>query len=114
MSSSASRAERMQTGKGLSVPWTTGATAGILTGMRVSTKSSITLPPEELRMVLDLQAKLKAKSKVSRWLLGRADGAEAVQSAAGGGMTVSLAAQVGRTAIEPWHAGVFDEEAAPQ
>jgi Arc/MetJ-type ribon-helix-helix transcriptional regulator len=32
--------------------------------MRVNTKSSITLPPEELRMVLALQAKLKAKSKV--------------------------------------------------
>ncbi len=32
--------------------------------MRTNTKSSITLPPEELRMVLALQAKLKAKSKV--------------------------------------------------
>ena len=32
--------------------------------MRSNTKSSITLPPEELRMVLALQAKLKAKSKV--------------------------------------------------
>jgi Arc/MetJ-type ribon-helix-helix transcriptional regulator len=32
--------------------------------MRSNTKSSITLPPEELRVVLDLQAKLKAKSKV--------------------------------------------------
>jgi hypothetical protein len=32
--------------------------------MRVNTKSSITLPPEELRMVVALQAKLKAKSKV--------------------------------------------------
>jgi hypothetical protein len=32
--------------------------------MKPNTKSSITLPPEELRMVLDLQAKLKAKSKV--------------------------------------------------
>ena len=43
---------------------TTDATAGMLTGMRVNTKSSITLPPEELRMVLALQVKLKAKSKV--------------------------------------------------
>ena len=33
-------------------------------GMRSNTKSSITLPPEELRIVLALQAKLKAKSKV--------------------------------------------------
>jgi len=32
--------------------------------MRSNTKSSITLPPEELRIVLALQAKLKAKSKV--------------------------------------------------
>lgn len=32
--------------------------------MKTNTKSSITLPPEELRMVLALQAKLKAKSKV--------------------------------------------------
>jgi Arc/MetJ-type ribon-helix-helix transcriptional regulator len=32
--------------------------------MKSNTKSSITLPPEELRMVLALQAKLKAKSKV--------------------------------------------------
>jgi Arc/MetJ-type ribon-helix-helix transcriptional regulator len=32
--------------------------------MKFNTKSSITLPPEELRMVLALQAKLKAKSKV--------------------------------------------------
>ena len=32
--------------------------------MRANTKSSITLPPEELRMVLALQARLKAKSKV--------------------------------------------------
>jgi Arc/MetJ-type ribon-helix-helix transcriptional regulator len=32
--------------------------------MRSNTKSSITLPPEELRMVLALQAKLRAKSKV--------------------------------------------------
>jgi hypothetical protein len=32
--------------------------------MRVNTKSSITLPPEELRVVLALQARLKAKSKV--------------------------------------------------
>ena len=33
-------------------------------GMKRNTKSSITLPPEELRLVLSLQAKLKAKSKV--------------------------------------------------
>jgi hypothetical protein len=32
--------------------------------MKVNTKSSITLPPDELRMVVALQAKLKAKSKV--------------------------------------------------
>jgi Arc/MetJ-type ribon-helix-helix transcriptional regulator len=32
--------------------------------MGSDTKSSITLPPAELRMVLALQAKLKAKSKV--------------------------------------------------
>jgi hypothetical protein len=32
--------------------------------MRSNTKSSITLPPEELRVVLDLQAKLRARSKV--------------------------------------------------
>jgi len=32
--------------------------------MRVNTKSSITLPPEELQIVRALQAKLKAKSKV--------------------------------------------------
>jgi Arc/MetJ-type ribon-helix-helix transcriptional regulator len=32
--------------------------------MKANTKSSITLPPEELKMVLALQATLKAKSKV--------------------------------------------------
>ena len=32
--------------------------------MKSNTKSSITLPPEELRLVVSLQAKLKAKSKV--------------------------------------------------
>jgi hypothetical protein len=32
--------------------------------MKVNAKSSITLPPHELRLVLALQAKLKAKSKV--------------------------------------------------
>jgi Arc/MetJ-type ribon-helix-helix transcriptional regulator len=32
--------------------------------MKFNTKSSITLPQEELRMVLALKAKLKAKSKV--------------------------------------------------
>jgi Arc/MetJ-type ribon-helix-helix transcriptional regulator len=32
--------------------------------MRANTKSSITLPPEELRVVLALQARLRAKSKV--------------------------------------------------
>ena len=32
--------------------------------MKTNTKSSITLPPEELRLVVALQAKLKAKSKV--------------------------------------------------
>ena len=33
-------------------------------GMKTNTKSSITLPPEELRLVVDLQRKLKAKTKV--------------------------------------------------
>jgi hypothetical protein len=32
--------------------------------MKSNAKSSITLPPEELRLVLALQAKLKARSKV--------------------------------------------------
>ena len=32
--------------------------------MRINTKSSITLPPEELKLVLALQGKLKAKSMV--------------------------------------------------
>jgi Arc/MetJ-type ribon-helix-helix transcriptional regulator len=32
--------------------------------MKSNTKSSITLPPEELRLVVSLQARLKAKSKV--------------------------------------------------
>ncbi len=32
--------------------------------MKYNTKSSITLPAEELRLVLALQAKLKARSKV--------------------------------------------------
>jgi Arc/MetJ-type ribon-helix-helix transcriptional regulator len=32
--------------------------------MKTNTKSSITLPPEELKLVLSLQARLKAKSKV--------------------------------------------------
>ncbi len=32
--------------------------------MKSNTKSSITLPPEELKVVLALQARLKAKSKV--------------------------------------------------
>ena len=32
--------------------------------MKSHTKSSITLPPDELRLVVSLQAKLKAKSKV--------------------------------------------------
>ena len=33
-------------------------------GMKSNTKSSITLPPAELKMVLELQAQLKAKTKV--------------------------------------------------
>ena len=33
-------------------------------GMKSNTKSSITLPPEELRMVVALQTRLKARSKV--------------------------------------------------
>jgi hypothetical protein len=32
--------------------------------MKLHTKSSITLPPDELRLVLSLQTKLKARSKV--------------------------------------------------
>jgi DNA-binding CsgD family transcriptional regulator len=32
--------------------------------MKSHTKSSITLPPEELKLVVSLQAKLKAKTKV--------------------------------------------------
>ncbi len=32
--------------------------------MKSNTKSSITLPKEELRLVVELQARLKAKSKV--------------------------------------------------
>jgi Arc/MetJ-type ribon-helix-helix transcriptional regulator len=32
--------------------------------MKANTKSSITLPPAELRLVVALQARLKAKSKV--------------------------------------------------
>ena len=33
-------------------------------GMKFPTKSSITLPPRELELVISLQAKLKAKTKV--------------------------------------------------
>ena len=32
--------------------------------MRLNTKSSITLPPNELKLVVSLQARLKARSKV--------------------------------------------------
>ena len=32
--------------------------------MKLNTKSSITLPPEDLKLVVSLQARLKAKSKV--------------------------------------------------
>ena len=32
--------------------------------MKLNTKSSITLPPEELKLVVSLQTRLKAKSKV--------------------------------------------------
>lgn len=32
--------------------------------MKSNTKSSITLPPEEVKLVVQLQARLKAKSKV--------------------------------------------------
>lgn len=32
--------------------------------MKTNTKSSVTLPPDELRLVIELQRKLKAKSKV--------------------------------------------------
>ena len=38
--------------------------SGYLFGMKSNTKSSITLPPEELKLVLELKAKLKAKTKV--------------------------------------------------
>jgi Arc/MetJ-type ribon-helix-helix transcriptional regulator len=38
--------------------------SGYLFGMKLNTKSSITLPPEELELVVSLQARLKAKSKV--------------------------------------------------
>ena len=34
------------------------------TGMKSNTKSSITLPPKELALVLELQTQLKAKTKV--------------------------------------------------
>lgn len=37
---------------------------GIFKGMKTNTKSSITLPPDELKLVVALQAKLGAKSKV--------------------------------------------------
>ena len=37
---------------------------GYYKGMKSNTKSSITLPPAELKLVNALQAKLKAKSKV--------------------------------------------------
>lgn len=33
-------------------------------GMKSNTKSSVTLPPEELRLVVELQERLGAKSKV--------------------------------------------------
>jgi hypothetical protein len=39
--------------------------AGYSFGMKTNTKSSITLPAEELKLVTSLQAKLKAKSKVA-------------------------------------------------
>ncbi len=37
---------------------------GYYKSMKKNTKSSITLPPEELKLVLSLQAKLHARSKV--------------------------------------------------
>jgi len=37
---------------------------GYYLGMKSNTKSSITLPPHELELVLELQAQLNAKSKV--------------------------------------------------
>src|SRR6185503_6662704 len=43
------------------IPW---FASKYLRGMKSNSKSSITLPPEELKLVLMLQAKLKAKSKV--------------------------------------------------
>ena len=46
----------------LSIGDRTGLTYYI--SMKSNTKSSITLPPEELKLVVALQAKLKAKSKV--------------------------------------------------
>lgn len=50
------RAARRSPGLGLAV--------GYPQGMKSHTKSSITLPPEELKLVISLQARLKAKSKV--------------------------------------------------
>lgn len=41
-----------------------GASNGYVLGIKTNTKSSITLPPEELKLVVALQAQLKAKSKV--------------------------------------------------
>lgn len=38
--------------------------AGYATGMKKHTKSSITLPPAELKLVIALQARIRAKSKV--------------------------------------------------
>ena len=37
---------------------------GYCVGMKTNTKSSITLPREELKLVVELQARLNAKSKV--------------------------------------------------
>lgn len=37
---------------------------GYYKGMKSNTKSSITLPPKELELVLELQAQLQAKTKV--------------------------------------------------
>jgi len=45
-------------------PLTDGETGEYDSGMKANTKSSITLPPEELKLVVALQKKLKAKSKV--------------------------------------------------
>jgi hypothetical protein len=68
--------------------------------MKSNTKSSITLPPEELRLVRSLQVRLKAKSKVEvvrrglrllREATERESLREAYRRAAGATRTAALA-----------------------